>query len=351
MSQLPKSIRRVSTPGAAVGETASASFPMLYDCATAKVTVTVDGKVGGVRTFQSFVQKYLVVSNGGFSAIVTPSSAQDQWGDAGGSAWTVTGAGGSAPTSLRLTFTAVGTTAATSVTMEVEMLPAAAPPDFIPSIPSGPVQALRADLGVTVSTGRVSTWADQSPSAADESASMPGPIYTASDAAFNNHPTIGSQTVDVANALASGTLAIPQVSGWTLAGVIRYSGASGSQGTDAFNDIPNATFFQMKALGSGAYGFVGTSAEIDDTFVATGVAVAFIATVDAAGNATVYVSSTTAGASGNTGTVPLNVTLARTFGAAGYSHAEQVLWPRVLSGVEITQYMNYAAARYGITLH
>lgn len=213
---------------------------------------------------------------------------------------------------------------------------------FTPKSLAGLIAWYRADLGVTVATG-VSAWADQSGSGdanrnAIQNTAANQPTLTASDALYNNRPTInntsgtqylatptwGTTYAQPTTILVCGTLVNRLVDGSTVAN-------------------------RQAILASVGWAFyAGTATVASATALGKGVA----AGIFNGASSSLYVnSSAAAAASGNPGASALNIlgilnTADGVSGSVGEKVAEIACYSRALSTSEISAWFRYANARY-----
>lgn len=135
-----------------------------------------------------------------------------------------------------------------------------AAPAFAPTDISGCVWWLRADLGVTQSSG-VQSWADQSGigdsarNATDQSGTFTRPAYVASDPLYAGKPTIGPFTATATTRLRTGTLWNATYSTYSILAVGHTLATS-----NRYFMLPSATNYAAIVNKAGtAKGFVGTT--------------------------------------------------------------------------------------------
>ena len=217
-----------------------------------------------------------------------------------------------------------------------------------------PAAWYRSDLLITLNSTTVSAWGDSSGSGdthknLTEGTALLQPVYTASDANFNNNPSLvfasGAGLVST-----SWTSALTQP--WSSFAVARCT-ATGSYLLDTVTgsevaQIGNSTGFQFFA-GSGS----GTNT--GGTVVnKTG---SYICLYDSAGGGNnQYVSSNTVAtqashAAGTAGIGSLTVGNTQGLGAfAGWNIAEVAIFSGVLTAGQIASLNAYAATKYGVTI-
>ncbi len=344
---LPDISLKGSTPGSVTGESVELLphfTPADNHSLTFEVRVVAAGYVyPATRTIRSFVQRFSVRRSLGVITIVA-SDSQDAFGDSGGSSWTLAATVGTSPDRFKLTFTTGSTRSIVNVTADIRVT--VEPNNFLLSIPVGPIEAHRADLGVTLNAGNVSFWADQTSFHTDLSQSTPSqqPLWNASDSTFNHQASIGSPAA-VLGELFSGALSLNSAVGWTIASVYR-GGLAG--GTFVWQTTGPSTGVSS----SPCYPYIYEGSVVEYTGVTLGaVPGIIIGTFTSGGAVSLYVNGTAVRATGS-GTTPTTITssLDQNLGSNQSYVAEQILWPRVINAAEIAQYMNYASARYKIAL-
>jgi hypothetical protein len=352
-----------STPGAASGEIVDLTpvsggggsyFTLpVGDSATVEVRVVASGWIfPNTRAVQTFVLKLTINRDASTGLVnVRATGTPEQFGDAAASSWTMSAL--ASGTVLALRFTTGSTTAIVSVVADLFVTRMPTPNVFLASIPVGPVEAQRADLGLTLNAGNVAYWADQTSFHSDLFESTPAdqPPWTASNASFNNQPTVGASSGGLLQ-LNSGTLSLSSAVGWTMAIVFQWPSSGGDF---VWRVAPGFSFAWSFAIGaSSAPGFPyawlnGTFAEYTGVNLGSTPGIV-LGTFSSGGTVDLYVNGTTLRATA-VSTAPIGTIMSSQDIVLYESFvAEQVLWPRVLSGADISQYMNYASARYNIPL-
>ena len=226
---------------------------------------------------------------------------------------------------------------------------------------SGLVLWLRADRGVTLNGSNVSGWADQSGLGdaarnADQGTAARQPAFNAANASYGNRPTIDFTAANTHYLVNSGAWSASYASPYTV-GVVGHTTASPAGAFAAasgdYNDLMTSTPANDKTrhvTGAAGANVVYTSRES----ITAGISVAVVA----GASSKMYVRSKTAAQSlagtpaGTMGAVAMNVGR-RVIGSAQYWNgpiAEVFVWSRALSNDEMGIVMDYAVARYGITL-
>ena len=324
-------------PGESIELTPFFTLPDNFS-ATIEVRVIANGTTNPyARVIQSFIQRYSVQRTFGVTT-VDASNTPEQFGDSGGSSWTLTVSAGTSPDRLMIVFTTGSTQAIATVTADLfitkRMSPSVVPPGYI--------QFLRADVGVGLSGPDVISWADQSGYGYNETLEGGStPITVGTSVAFNNQYVL---TGTSGSYLATGVPPTTSMSGTTMAMVFQaptgvsnqLSGISGSLGALAMQVQPNG--HAQLAYNTTLFSALATTSPQILLF-----------TVDTSANAVMYVNSYITHSSGNIGT-PWITDVNGMDQNIAYPFAEQILWPFVLTGTQIQSYMNYASTRYNIPL-
>lgn len=211
-----------------------------------------------------------------------------------------------------------------------------------------PTAWLRADMGVTLATGAVAAWADQSGNARNFSqGTAPNRLsFTASDAAFGNQSVI----------VGTGSGWLDATSAWNLSqpSTVLVVGTSGTYGDWR-------TFFDCSAGARSAVrirpddrlaSYAGT-ANIASGSVAS--ASSFAVVLNGASSVH-YLNSISSSGAGNPGTVGIGTPMIGAGPAGIYlmqsvsKLAELVVVNRVLTATEIRQWFTYTRARYGLAV-
>lgn len=215
---------------------------------------------------------------------------------------------------------------------------------FDPASIANLVVRFRCDLGATFATGRISALADQSglgDSNRNASQAVAGnrPIYNATDAAFNNEPTIEDD--DGFRYLATGTWSSTYAQATTVivVGTITNRLVDGHTAGNRQGILVQGGHWSM---------YAGTSVIESAVAVGKGIAAAIF---DGA-SSKLYVNSSAAPAvTGNPGTHALDVmgllnTADGASGSTGDKVAEILAYSRALTQPELAQIFAYANARY-----
>ena len=225
---------------------------------------------------------------------------------------------------------------------------------FQPIDLSGLVAWFRADKGLTLNGSNVSAWADQS-GVGDSGRNLAQgnsalqPAFTASDAAYNNRPTVGFAGLELLVSGAwSANLPVPSTR------MVVGHGA---------NDLTN-NYFMDSIQGGNQHALIASSSGFSDVFdgatltdnTATPDTPNVFVIVDNGASTKIYRSAHTVRKTGNAGANAnwTGVTVGNTAGGGSFaltgSIAEIAEWDRALSATEIALLMDYAGARYGISI-
>src|SRR5579859_6552846 len=211
---------------------------------------------------------------------------------------------------------------------------------FVPTSLSGCVLWLRADLGVTSSSGAVSQWNDQSGTGdanknVTQATGANKPTLNTSNGSYSSKPTIdfnGTSTY-----LQSGTWASALSQPFTDF-VVGHT-ANGASGRLALDTLPGASQASVRSETSNAPGVYAGSTTADSTGSWTSAGV-FGAVFNGASTA-LYFNSHTSTGSGSPGTTGrTGTTVGKYSGGAGFewsgSIAEIITYNRALNATEIT---------------
>jgi hypothetical protein len=330
-----------TTTGSGAGETIELlpTFTLKGNVsATIEVRVIANGTTYPyARVVQSFIQRVTVRRNFGVTS-VEAADTPVQFGDSGASSWAISVAAASSPDRLKITFSTGTTQAIATATADLFITKTATPPP----IPTGYIQFLRGDLGLTLSGSDVLAWADQSTFGYNETLEGGStPITSGTSGSFNGQ--------NVLTGTSGSYLSVPSppstpVSGTTMALVFQASIGVSNQ-LSWFYGNNGALAVQVQPNGHAQLAYNTT---LFSTTSSTNAQV-LLFTIDTGANATMYVNSYTTTSTGNIG-APWNTQFQGTSQNIAYPFAEQVVWPFVLSSTSIKDYMLYASARYGITL-
>jgi hypothetical protein len=351
---LPDITLKGTTPGSVTGESVELLpyFQLLNgEGLTFEVRVVATGFVyPSTMVVRSFVQRFSVRKVAGTTTIVA-SDTQDQFGDSGGASWTFAASVGTSPDRFKLTFTTGSTQSKTAITADI--LVTRAPDSFLLAIPPNPFQALRADDGVLVSGGFVTTWRDQTPNHYNDSP-FNNIVLNASDSTLNNHPSL-SPSSSFAQ-LSTGTISVSGTT-WTGAVVISPTASFAGSATSYFE------IFESLSPVYQSFGLTGTSSFSQAEIIKNGTTynlgqvfttpTIYLFTFDASSIVTGYENSATSFWTQNTSGAgsPFTAVVTTLISLQQCAIAEQVWWNRELSAAEISQYMNYGSGRYAIALH
>jgi hypothetical protein len=225
---------------------------------------------------------------------------------------------------------------------------------------------LRADLGITLATTKVATWADQSGRGdanrnVSQGTDANRPTYNTTDAAFNNQPTISFT--------AASSHFLPGVGNWSATytqpvtfGVIGTATASasnafflGARAGSEYMDIYKTTANRPASL----VGTVPGTIEQVATPLASPCVILISVGAGSDGvfrlNSRSHVGSSTGGAAYTATSVGANgMTVGRrSIAALQYLDgkvAEVFMWNKTLNVGEVNKLMNYVTARYGIAV-
>lgn len=224
--------------------------------------------------------------------------------------------------------------------------PDAAPPSpFLPTSVAGCVLWLRADLGVTLSSG-VSAWADQSAAGHSVSESTNKPTFNASGALGNSQPSI-SFTGNTQLKSATWGVALPQP--LTLF-IVAKQITSGTK--YLFDNLSDPT--QCFVFGQAPTTLLdcGNPTDTNNTYDTTQPSIFIVTFNGASSNIRLTANTPQAnqnmGAAGLTGTTIGNYAGGGSF--AGWEIAEVALFSNVVSSTDAASLNSYAHTRYGIMI-
>lgn len=206
---------------------------------------------------------------------------------------------------------------------------------------------------ITLNTGKVSAWADQSGTGdvnknLSQATTTKQPVYTAADASYNNKPTLTFNSTNLTT-LVSGTFAaaISQPCSVYLVGNF---GPAAPQ--IAFSSNSASPIYVMQdVIQAFVEIYAGSTLESTTGLVQTPLVIG--AEYNGASSA-VYVNAITAQATGNTGadTIP-GITLGSSFSAADFFNgkiAEVIVYNKILAAADRAKVLKYLGSRYAITI-
>lgn len=205
----------------------------------------------------------------------------------------------------------------------------------------------RADLGITLNSTTVSSWADQI-SGVPMSQATAGlqPVYNAADAAAGGQPTVGVSSTAGSGLFTLSTVIVPQPD------TVYVVGRMGAV-NDIFDGISNTPTTNRQSIGNNSAGFyfyAGTSApfiinfgpKVDTALHMFGVAFNGATTLG-------YVDTQNTGYTGNAGTNSLvGPSVAGAFPVASGAVAEIVVFNVIHAPAQVRQMFRYFAYRYGL---
>lgn len=229
-----------------------------------------------------------------------------------------------------------------------------------------PVLWLRADLGVTLNGSNVSAWADQSGTGdsnknATQGTAAKQPLFTAANAALNNKPTIGdAHGSGRAAMLATGVWSSAPAYPLTILSVYARSrsAAGGFYVRDALAASSPSQCALSETIGTAVYGYASATWAVDATnTTADGAGTAVLERMNASTPHIQVKSKSPTESVGCTAPTfaPTGFTFCNYYGDTtgtfiGAQIAEVAMFSRDLTAGEISQLMDYVAARYALTV-
>lgn len=227
---------------------------------------------------------------------------------------------------------------------------------FKPTDISGCVLWLRADLGVTLVSGAVSAWADQSGgsllASVTQGTSGKRPTFNASDAGFNSQPTFtfASASTQSLRGTFGSSLAQPA----TIIAVAKQASAAVQFVIDSNADATNRWAIYNSTAGNALNGYTPASGDFASVAISNGITNAFAIAAEFAGaSAATYANGTTATGAGNSGSGVLSgiAVGAHQADAGGFDWdgqiAEVIIYSSALSTLSLSRVFAYTNARYG----
>lgn len=210
----------------------------------------------------------------------------------------------------------------------------------------------RADLGVTLTSGRVSAWADQVGNDANKNAtqgtSAKRPTRTTANASYNNQSTIDFDASTLQN-LVTGIWTTPPTQPTTYF----LAGHATNNGIDLFDGYSNAARNALLTTASNKFQMYAGGGVITSTVAAATPAIVE-AKFNGVSSAMLINNKTTTAASGNTGSqaitgLAIGSDSSSTFCMTG-SIAELLVIDGVPSAGYASEILDYLSARYGIAV-